>query len=400
MAKETVLKSSNVVKLYHSQVQHELDAYYRVKKALMLWGTFGIGKSFAIKLFAQRKAAQLGLTYSEDFNDVNDESKFLYLEIILHQFDPAELKGLPFASADRSKTVYLPMGLLPEKGQGIIFFDELNLASPMLQNNAYQIIQTRRLGFYKVPTEFISIGAGNLEDDRGHTIPMAMPLNNRFGHIELNIPAVDDLEFEYRNEKGRDPIKEVIPGWITDFAIPNKVDHRIINYLKYQQNYLYMYDPDIDDQKAVATPRTWANASDMISDLPYSAENEPYLERRVGEFVGDAVGNQFVAWLALSRDYDLHTIYKTEKVDPPTEVDYLYSLTSALVGYYQAHSQEKNAKELAVKFLHIAEQFKKEHTAMMLSQMKVLDPSFFDKIRATSPEDFKRVASGLYKLLV
>jgi len=394
------VSQGNVVKLYHAQLQNELDTFYETQQALFIWGTFGIGKSFAVKRFAKNKAAALGLEFSEDFNDVNNEKKFCYLELILHQFDPASLIGIPFANADRTKTVYLPLGLLPEKGKGIVFFDEMNLAAPMLQNMAYQIIETRKLGFYRVPDGYISIGAGNLDDDRGHTIPMAMPLQNRFCHAELNIPSVDDLEFEYRNEKGRDPIVEVIPGWVNDFAVPMGVDHRIINFLKYQQSYLYMFNTDDEVSKAIATPRTWYKTSARIKNVPYNEANEPSLERRVGMGVGAAIGNQFVAWLALSREYDIADIFKKEKIDPPTEIDYLYSLISALLGYYQAHMKEKNAKELAVKLLHLTEQFKPEHTAMMLSQVKITDDTFFNKVREASPADFKKMSEGLYRLLV
>jgi MoxR-like ATPase len=185
----------------------------------MLTGTFGIGKTAAVRLFAMRKAKELGLIFSQSFEDVNDEKKFVFLVLPLHQYEPAEIKGLPFPNAERTQTVYLPVGLLPTKGQGIILLDEINLAPPMLQSNAYQLIEDRRLGFYTVPDGVMIIGAGNRDDDRGHTFDMAMPLNNRFLHAELAIPPVDDIEVS----------GEKIKGWATDYAIPSGVDHRIVN---------------------------------------------------------------------------------------------------------------------------------------------------------------------------
>lgn len=377
-----------MVVLYHSQLQKVLDRVYAltVKLAVMLHGTFGIGKTAAIRAFAMRKASELKLAFSQSFSDVDDESKFLFIVIPLHQYDPAEIKGIPFANAERTKTVYLPMGLLPTKGQGVIFFDEINLASPMLQSNAYQIIEDRRLGFYKVPDGFMVIGAGNKDDDRGHTFEMALPLNNRFLHIELSVPPVMDIEVSK---------KELVRGWVNDYAIHAGIDHRIINYLSYAKKYLFVYDPTKDVQEpTIATPRMWEKVSELIKGIPDT--DEDMLLTLIGMGVGTGIAQEMVAWMKLSRKYDIKKIYQTGKVTVPVPTDQLFSLISALVGHYAEHK----TPELAVKLLYLSCEFMIEHTCMILNQAKSIDEKFFAHVKKLDPKKFTELADGIFPLLV
>jgi len=381
---------------YHDDLQRILDRVYAATLALYVHGTFGIGKTEAIRRFAKRKAAELGLEFSEDFNDINNERKFMFLPLILHQYDPAELKGLPFPNEKRDKTIYLPVGLLPVKGQGVIFFDEINLAAPMMQNNAYQIIEDRRLGFYTVPAGFTSIGAGNLIDDRGNTFENPMPLNNRFLHFQLNVPSVDDITITEPDENGVERPVRTIKGWVNDYALPAGIDHRVINFLSFQRGYLYKFNPSADSQEiAVASPRIWKKISDAIKGVP--DEEYSFLGQLVGAGAGAGMGLEFAAWLKLSQKYDIAGIFKSGKLDKvPREVDQLYSLMSALVGYYLEDPKD----DRAVRLLELSRIFSKEHTVMVLNQAKSQDPKFFPKIKAKAPDKFSKFADDIFNLLI
>jgi len=376
-----------MLSLYHSQIQDILDRLYSLptKLALMMTGTFGIGKTDAVRRFAIRKAKELGLEFSQDFADVNNEKKFMFLVLPLHQYEPAEIKGLPFPNSDRTQTVYLPVGLLPTKGQGVILLDEINLAPPMLQSNAYQLIEDRRLGFYTVPDGVMIIGAGNRDDDRGHTFDMAMPLNNRFLHAELHIPPVDDIEVS----------GEKIKGWANDFAIPAGVDHRIVNYLSYQKKHLFTYDPTKDIcEPTIATPRMWVKVSTLIKGIPDKDEDALY--RYISMGVGTGIAQEMCAWLKLSRKYDIPAIYKSGKFERPDDIGQLYSLISAFVGHYM----ERMTAENAVRLLELACIFKKEHTCMLLNQAKYADKDYFAKVKKTAPDKFTKLADSIFALLI
>lgn len=73
-----------------------------------------------------------------------------------------------------------------------MFFDELNLAAPSIQASAYQLILDGQLGEYELPRGWVVITAGNRLLDQAHTFEMPAPLRNRFTHVELEIPAIED----------------------------------------------------------------------------------------------------------------------------------------------------------------------------------------------------------------
>jgi len=363
----------------HQLLSQLLESLHKNKSPLFIHGTFGIGKSEAVQQYAMRKAAEAGLEFSENFNDVNNEKRFVLLKIVLHQFESAELKGIPFPNEDRSHTVYLPMGMLPEKGQGVIFFDELNLASPMLQSNAYQIILERRIGFYTVPENYHVLAAGNLQDDRGHTFEMAMPLNNRFGHYQLLVPSTEE--------------------WVRNYAMLNDVDHRVMNFLSFRKDYLYRFNPSQDSSEiAVPTPRTWKMASDAIQST--TMENEELLHALIGAHVGDGIATEFIAWLKLSQKYDIPALFRGENFEKPTEEDQVYSLISALVAHYFDSMSSKSNTKLAGRLFELSQIFNKEHQVMLLSVAKQKDPDYFKKVKSAVPQLFTKVAEELFKLLI
>ena len=376
-----------IEQIYHPELQDILNHLYGIpeRPALLLKGTFGIGKTEAMRVFAKKKAEELGLEYSEDFRDINDEKKFLLLVFIVHQYDEAEFKGLPFPNEDRTGTVYLPLGLMPEKGQGLIFLDEINLARRGVQNNCFQLVEDRKLGFYTVPDGFMVVGAGNKDSDRSNIQDTPMPLNDRFFHLELRVPPVYDVEVG----------DTLIKGWVNDYAIPHGLDNRIVYYLMYQPSDIYTYNPDSPVvEPALGTPRSWKKVSDVLKTIP--ADDLKMTKRLAAMKVGTALADKFVAWLIMSKKYDVKAIYDGQDFQAPKEIDILYSLTSAIISYYLEQSNEKTA----VRFSQLTGKFRKEHQVMMLDLAKVGDPDYFKKLKKGDVNLYNQMADNLFKLLV
>ena len=380
------LKGSKLVTGSHRYLAGLMPHIYDSETALMCHGHMGIGKTEFFAQFAKRKAKELGLKYSEDIKDINDEKVFIFIPFIAHQMDMAEVKGLMYPSEDRTKTIVLPLGNLPTKGQGIILFDEINLAPPAIQNNLYQLVQRAQLGFYKVPNGFRCYAAGNTIEDGANVYDMPMPLNNRMIHFSFSVPTVEH--------------------WVEDYAIPNGIDHRIISYLSFANDKFFAYDPDNnEDIKAFATPRSWKYVSDLIKPV----SDTDIMSKLAGMAIGEASGYEFAAFVALSKDYPIKEIFKNRKVkDLPNghdQVDMLYSLTSALVSYYKDTVTRDDVKD-AVKedrvcaLFEIAMQFKKEHGALILAQAKACDADMFKRIKKADPNLYKKVTSELAKVLL
>ena len=75
--------------LNHKELQEVLHDFHAVPEhpSLLLLGTFGIGKSDAMRQFCKSQASKQGLEFSESFKDINDEKKFVFLRFIVHQYE-------------------------------------------------------------------------------------------------------------------------------------------------------------------------------------------------------------------------------------------------------------------------------------------------------------------------
>jgi len=110
-----------------------LPEYHNLKMPLYLWGKPSSGKTSIIRQFAQKKAKDLGLEYSE--NEFGKDM-FTMKVITLSQFDAPDLRGMPelIGEKETRRTQFVPTKELPREGQGIIFFDEMNLADETVEN--------------------------------------------------------------------------------------------------------------------------------------------------------------------------------------------------------------------------------------------------------------------------
>jgi MoxR-like ATPase len=92
---------------------------HRIMLSTMIWGPPGIGKSSVV--------AQTAGAHGLGFIDVR-----------LSQLAPTDLRGLPVPENGISR--WYPPEFLLRDGAGILFLDELNLASPTMQGMAQQLI--------------------------------------------------------------------------------------------------------------------------------------------------------------------------------------------------------------------------------------------------------------------
>ncbi|MDB5269694.1 MAG: ATPase associated with various cellular, 3, partial [Hymenobacter sp.] len=111
-----------------------LDALiaHDLKLSVMIWGAPGIGKSSIVAQAAARHG-------------------FEFIDVRLSQLAPTDLRGLPVADTEAGVSRWLAPEFLPREGQGVLFLDELNLAPPVMQGMAQQLILDRKVGSYEVP---------------------------------------------------------------------------------------------------------------------------------------------------------------------------------------------------------------------------------------------------------
>jgi hypothetical protein len=202
-----------------------LEMMYKLRRATMLWGPPGIGKS---ELYFQ-VAKKLGIQII-DFRALTR--------------NPVDISGMPFVLFSNGKgkvpsreptqtdsvgyTVWSKSDIIQLDGEGIIFLDEINAALPAVQAALYQLILDRRIGNFKLGDGWAVMCAGNRTSDKGVTYHMPSPLSDRLQHYDLTCKF--------------DP-------WMTEYAIPHNVHPLICGYLKLREKY------DIEDTDIAAKAR-------------------------------------------------------------------------------------------------------------------------------------------------
>ena len=257
---------------------------------VMLWGPPGVGKSQIVAQVGQRHNVPV-------------------IDIRLSQMEPSDLRGIPFREGNLVEWAIPAM--LPNaqrhNAQGILFLDEITSAVPSVSAAAYQLILDRRLGDYSVPEGWAIFAAGNRQGDRGVTYTMPAPLANRFSHFEVDL-NLDD--------------------WVA-WAYQNKIDERIIGFLRFRPELLFKFDP-AHNPVAFPTPRSWEFAHRALQKF---ANSPQLLLNTLQACVGSAAGIELKAFVDhLHQMPDLDAILRGETVKTPKEVDLQYAVASALVG--------------------------------------------------------------------
>ena len=148
MSEEQVIKSDSTTtlpiinprKFYQYErmfIQQNLHARPHIVQAF--WGGPGTGKTYCVEESARRFADaphEYGVELPKEWKTKSlkfslnpktlKDPKYVNLVLLhAHQLGPAELKGLSFPNADRTRTVQLPMGILPEEdgGWNFVFID-------------------------------------------------------------------------------------------------------------------------------------------------------------------------------------------------------------------------------------------------------------------------------------
>ena len=116
-----------------------------LRLSIMIWGSPGIGKSSIVAQVAQQENLQI-------------------IDLRLSQLAPTDLRGLPVAENGVAK--WFPPEFLPTSGKGILFLDEINMATPAVQGIVQQLILDRQVGSYRVPEGWFIWAAGNRKSDR------------------------------------------------------------------------------------------------------------------------------------------------------------------------------------------------------------------------------------------
>lgn len=221
------------------RLERVLALAYRARRAVLLEGPTGIGKSEIVG----RVAASLGI-----------EVRILDLSLL----EPPDLVGLPIVREGR--THYALPSVLPQDGAGILLLEELNRAERYIQQPALQLLSARRLHEYELPAGWVCMATINPQSSDYQVTALDRALRARF------------LQLRVRPDRA---------AWLA-WAQTHGMHPGILALAQTHERIL-------DD----VPPRTWAYASDLLSVL--SPE-----ELQDGTLLRDALGGYLPpAWVEL-----------------------------------------------------------------------------------------------------
>ena len=272
------------------QLKSSVEVLSKMKQPFFVWGDPGIGKSQIV----QQVAGELF--------EKNGHQHLLDLRAVL--LDPVDLMGIP--SVQNGRTHWSPPSLLPQEGEGLLFFDELNRAPVMVQNACLQLVLDRKLGEYTLPEGWVVGAAGNFESETGvQRMPDA--LRSRFTHLKAEIDVSQWVEYGLKN----------------DFA------SKVLAFIRWRPELLHKYDRmTTKRENSFPCPRTWEFTSNILKQrLDMELQHE-----LIAGTIGVGAATEFTAFLKLYDDLpDLENIVEFPQTAPvPYTPAVCYAGASAL----------------------------------------------------------------------
>lgn len=146
------------------RLERVLKVAYRARRAVLLEGPTGVGKSEIIR----RVAEDLGIA-----------TTILDLSLL----EPPDLVGLPVVKDGR--TEYALPHVLPREGAGILLLEELNRAERYIQQPALQLLSARRLHEYELPPGWVCVATVNPQTADYHVTALDKALRARFLQVSV-----------------------------------------------------------------------------------------------------------------------------------------------------------------------------------------------------------------------
>ena len=214
------------------------------RRATMLWGTRGVGKSSVVRQLAERAGVPL-------------------VDLRLTTLEPVDLRGAIFADDGARKTVWFPPEFLPgpDAPAGVLFLDELTAADQRLQISAYSLILDRRVGDYALPDGWMVVAAGNAAFHGAVAHDMGTALADRMFHFHVR-PTIG----AFVAHAVREGFAPEVPAYLQ--VRPDKLDDTAAQLAQ--------------DHLVGASPRGWQDVSAVLrSELPEAVERA-FVQARIG----------------------------------------------------------------------------------------------------------------------
>lgn len=326
---------------YTKNVLATLNAARIAGIACVLWGSPGTGKTELVK--------ELGRRGVEDKNAPGGRRE-LPVKILLGSImDPTDLAGLP-AIQERvdaqGRRYQVTENTRPDwaddlisNGEGILFLDELNNATPTMQSAELSLLQGRQVGQSVLPDNVWILAASNEPEDAADGHDLTPPMANRLLHIKWAPPASDWIDGMFANWGETDANKRHV----------HEIRIRIASFLR-DHIALIQDQPDNDAAagKAWASRRSWDNAAKGLAEV--EDNNVGVRNLILKGLVGDHAATQFFMWektLALPSNEAI--LSDPESINwKEMKVDAVYTIVKRLTAFVNEENVDDALKAMLV----------------------------------------------------
>lgn len=398
-----------VVYGYKSMVLHLHLAYNTFdskgnKKALLVFGDPGIGKSEVIRSFAQKVASYKGKKFinwdkcsKEKQEEViaSPEEYFVLVDIRAVSLDQTvDFVGIMDLKSDKkyldtkqSRWVYF----LSQKGaDGILFLDEINQASKQVLSALYRVVNDYSFGGTPIARDVLIVGAGNLGAQFEDPIPQA--LVNRFSAGVLVANPEEWLEW----------------------AEEKNISKYIIGYVRSNPDNNFYYAPKNEDDP-YPTPRQFEALSIKMRKIFKEYKNLVNMgdsSKPIGiiKIIGEAAASLcgmtwargFMTFIKHSKSFDFEKLVKEANTLKNEKKDKLYALMIFMSNLVKKHAvavpDEKNKQdsknELSAEGQAVVEGIVKISNNLSIEDAVILWNQLYKDIK---PEKFHYVMKFLVK---
>src|SRR6056297_594178 len=215
----------------------------------------------------------------------------------------------------------------------IIFLDDFHLAPSLLKSLGYEMFTENKLRGYRFPDNCAFLLAGNFGQKAG-AVTIPSPIVNRIARIQVGIFFED---------------------WKRDYAIPNGINSKIINFLS-KNHHLY-FEEDEQINTPWASTRSWSYFSTLLNNLEKYDNNFNKNNNDIFFWAESHVGNncasEFTKYYNIYSQFDLAYIFENNDIsnlEIPNQLNELYILmlgsVNELVYRYQTSSSSEKQKDI------------------------------------------------------
>lgn len=372
-------------------IKRMIDIAAEIKDSILIHGPMGVGKSEAVRQWnADRCAKQQELinAYNEA---VKENPKYaethvkpkpwnpVICDVRLSMKEPVDLVGVPTIKYDTLNkdgspvTIWATPSSWPQDNDeyagGVIFLDEMNQGSPAILNASFQLILDRALGEYKVPENYVILGACNPPAFNPTVSEFSMPLANRFTHFNL---GVDFKSWQLHAQN-------------------SNYHPSILAFMKAQGCASDLYDEEAINKRVggkantmftdlTITPRSWEVASRVLQtgDKFSMIEKQYYITGRLGHaetarlfnFIKDS--ERYQPWQEI--------LIEGKEFSHPDSVDQFYCTQTNCLSAINTENDDKVKRDYIVNFIGSTRKLKSDSLKIMniiaLSKLKAVDRRF------------------------